>query len=499
MLTRLSRHVSDAFVSPSGKWLAFRRNSEIWIAPFDGIPVTDDRVRKLSADGGDSFAFTADSSNLIYSSGNKVWLQPITGGERRQIPVRLELPQLTPKPLLLRGARVLDFNLGSFGPPTSMLIEHGRIAWCGPENAHHVPGDAEVIDCDGRFAIPGLFDFQVLTAGHIPAAFLAYGITSARDIQREIFWMNAMKDRSDFTNDPVPRYFISGGMFEGEHPREGDSSLLISDEKSAREYVRRIKEWGGNFIGLYRVNGSLPWPLQRAVADEAHQLGLPVMSPAFDIEEITKAATLGFFSVDLGHPEHVGDDVIQMLSLSGTHWDPLTVVSGSDALLLRAEPEKLLDPKFQALTSEQSLQEALLYSYMKNVDDLSLRGYVANLLARVYEAHRRGVKLHVGSGAREPECFPGKTLHWEMARFVEAGLTPLEVLRIATEEAAAAVGAGDLGTLAPGKIADVVLLSADPLQDIHNTEAIWRVIKGGWLFDPDKLAAQSATPHRELK
>jgi imidazolonepropionase-like amidohydrolase len=64
-------------------------------------------------------------------------------------------------------------------------------------------------------------------------------------------------------------------------------------------------------------------------------------------------------------------------------------------------------------------------------------------------------------------------------------------LRIATEEAATAVGSGDLGTLAPGKVADIVLLSADPLQDIHNTEAIWRVIKGGWLFDPDKLSAPS--------
>jgi len=81
--------------------------------------------------------------------------------------------------------------------------------------------------------------------------------------------------------------------------------------------------------------------------------------------------------------------------------------------------------------------------------------------------------------------------NWELARFVQAGLTPLEALRIATEEAAAAVGAGDLGTLPPGKIADVVLLSADPLQDIHNTEAIWRVIKGGWLFDPDNLSAQT--------
>jgi imidazolonepropionase-like amidohydrolase len=61
------------------------------------------------------------------------------------------------------------------------------------------------------------------------------------------------------------------------------------------------------------------------------------------------------------------------------------------------------------------------------------------------------------------------------------------VLRLATADAAAAVGAEDLGTIAPGKLADLVLLGANPLDDIHNTETIWRVIKGGWLFDPDKL------------
>ena len=78
-------------------------------------------------------------------------------------------------------------------------------------------------------------------------------------------------------------------------------------------------------------------------------------------------------------------------------------------------------------------------------------------------------------------------MHWELARFVEAGLSPAEVLRLATEGGAASVGAEELGTLAPGKLADIVLLEANPLENIHNTETIWRVIKGGWIFDPQKL------------
>ena len=489
MLTRLTRHASDGLISPDGKWLAFRRNKEIWIAPFAGTPITDDQARQFSGEGGDSFAFAPDSMTLIYAAGCNVWRQPIAGGERKQIPVRLELPHPVPKPLLLRGVHVLDFRSGSFSSPTSLLIEKGRIAWISGESGHNIPPDTEVIDCSGRFAIPGLFDFHVHAEGSNQAAFLAYGVTSARDVGGRISWFNAMMDRGEFTSDPVPSYFFSGEIFEGEHPFWGDGFLQIYDEAGAREYVRRFKEWGADFIKIYP---SLPWPLRHAVIEEAHRLALPVVSHAISAGEVTKSVTGGCFSLEHAASEEVYDDVAQMLALSGTSWDPTLAVDGADSLLLREEPERLSDRKFRAFTPEGTIQEALFGSYMKNVEDILLRGSVTSLLARIGEAHRRGVKLNAGTDAPNPECFFGQSLHWELARFVQAGLMPLEVLRMATEEAAAGVGAGDLGTLASGKIADIVLLNADPLQDIHNTEAIWRVIKGGRLFDPDRMGAQGS-------
>jgi Tol biopolymer transport system component/imidazolonepropionase-like amidohydrolase len=483
-LTRLSRHVSDGQVSPDGKWLAFRRNKEIWVAPLGGVPITDDQVRQLSGEGGDSFVFINDSSALIFSAGNHVWRQPVTGGERREIPVRLELPHPTPRPLLLRGVRVLDYASGGFGLPATMLIEQGRISWAGSESGHQIPPDAEVVDGAGRFAIPGLFDFHVHAGGANQASLIAYGVTSARDVGGSITGFNALKDRSESGAGPIPRYFFSGEIFEGENPTWGDGFLQIYDEPSAREYVRRFKEWGADFIKIYPA---LPWPLQHAVVEEARRLGLPVAAHAFAAEGITKSVTWGCFTLEHGDSEQEFDDILQMLSLSGTHWVPTLAVEGADALLLRDEPERLSDAKFRSFTPEGNIQEALFGSYMRSVDDITLRGSVMSLLARVGEAHRRSVKLNAGTDPSNPECFFGPSLHWELARFVQAGLTPLEVLRMATEEAAAAVGATDLGTVAPGKIADIVILSADPLEDIHNTEAIWRVIKGGRLFDPDKL------------
>ena len=74
---------------------------------------------------------------------------------------------------------------------------------------------------------------------------------------------------------------------------------------------------------------------------------------------------------------------------------------------------------------------------------------------------------------------------------MEAGLSPRDALRLATEDAAAAVGAENLGTIAPGKLADIVLLQDNPLENIRNTETVWRVVKGGWIFDPEKLQRTS--------
>lgn len=90
-----------------------------------------------------------------------------------------------------------------------------------------------------------------------------------------------------------------------------------------------------------------------------------------------------------------------------------------------------------------------------------------------------------GTDATVNTIFTGISLHWELEFLTQAGLTTFEVLRIATENA---VGVENhLGTLEPGKLADIVLLDKNPLEDIKNTQSIWRVIKGGWVFDPDKL------------
>jgi imidazolonepropionase-like amidohydrolase len=490
-VTHLSRHLSDARVSPDGKWLVFRRNHSVLMASLAKGGIQDADVHQLTNDGGDSFALTPDGTSVIYAIGPHVWRQPLAGGSPQEILVVLDLPHPLPPPILLRAVRVLDLGSGTFGLPTSLLLENGRIRWIGGEAGHSLPEGTSIVDATGRFAIPGLFDLHVHSVGANEEAFLAYGVTSLRDTGGGLVSLNALEDRSEFTGLPIPRYFYSGEILEGERPIWGDGFLQIDNEQDAREYVRRLKQGGASFIKVYFT---LSWPLKRAVAHEAHRLGLPVVGHGTSPEEIIKSVALGFFSLEhTSSREPVFDDMLQMLAASGTSWDPTLAVMGGNSLLLRDHPEQLTDEKFKAFTPLSYIEFARSGGYNRLTSTAALRGSLSAQLATIERAHELGVKLLAGTDAPNPECFFGSSVHWELARFVEAGISPVDVLRLATEGAAAAVGTEDLGTIAPGKLADIVLLQANPLENIRNTETIWRVVKGGWMFDPQKL--QKASNH----
>ena len=153
--------------------------------------------------------------------------------------------------------------------------------------------------------------------------------------------------------------------------------------------------------------------------------------------------------------------------------------------MLSGDREHLEDPKFRVFFPEAASRLATWFDERRAVgfSDEQWRRRWASLRAGIRAADERGVKLLAGT-----DLMPGASLHWELERLVEAGVKPLEVLRIATQQGAETVGAeDDLGTLEPGKLADIVLLDNNPLEDIKNTQIIWRVIKGGWMFDPETM------------
>jgi imidazolonepropionase-like amidohydrolase len=201
---------------------------------------------------------------------------------------------------------------------------------------------------------------------------------------------------------------------------------------------------------------------------------------------LLRSVTVGSRFVE--HFDSYHDDVLQLLAATGTGWSPTLALSLADVALL--EPGRAADAKLQAFAIDGLLEHQ--QAHFGAVDARLWREQRSRELSVIGAAYRRGVRLYAGTDAPYGPT-PGASLHRELRSFVDAGIPPLDVLRIATREAAAAVGAGeDLGTIEVGKLADIVILSANPLEDIENSKAVWRVIKGGWVFDPEELQ-----PHRD--
>jgi imidazolonepropionase-like amidohydrolase/Tol biopolymer transport system component len=488
-ITRLARSIYNTLVSPDEQWLAFRRHSAIWVAPMGDAPIEEKDIRLLTAEGAGGFTFEATGSTLVYSTGTRVYRQRLPDGPREELPVRLTLVPAVPPPVLVRGVRVLDFRAGGFGQPQSVFIERGRITWIGSERGRRIPVEAVIIDGAGRFAIPGLFDLHTHAVSRTSQsrleALIAHGVTSVRDLGSPVHWGGVAADRAELDATPSPRVFHAGDNLNT-FPESNTGALAsIHDEAEARRYVRYWKALGTAFIKPY---SSLSWKLQRAIADEARRVGLPIAAHGLSVEEITKNVTIGVNSLEhFSRHTRVYDDVLRMMAAAGTQWDPTLDAPWGNDLLFRNQPDRLLDPKLRAFAQEGGLRDARQV-VDGPVHHSLLQGLWVGWLASIERGYSLGVKIYAGSDTSGGRRFPGASLHWELEHLVEAKLPPLQVLRLATEHAADAVGArDDLGTIDPGKLADIVLVDEDPLIDIKNTQRIWRVLKGGWVFDPSKL------------
>ena len=482
-VTDLGRHAHDGLVSPDGKWLAFRRNTEIWIARMQPRVLKDEDFKQFSTEGGRSFSFTSDSSSIVYSEGRKVWRKPVQGGSAIEIPVRLMLTPAVAPPLLMTHVRVLDVQGGKFGENESMLIEKGRIRWVGAGAGHPVPANVVRLDGGGRFAIPGIADSHVHTAWSneqiTEDSLIAYGVTSVRDTGSRLDLINALKDRGDTTLLPVPRYFASGDIFEGMMPLWGDAFMEITTKEEAREYVRMWKSLGADYIKLY---ASLPWYVKSAAAEEAHRIGMPTVGHGLSIEEVTRSIILGFATLEHEGPSN--DDRLKLQAASGVKWDPTRTVSfGYGGEREKMQDSATFDAKFGTFIPEDAVRAATART-TRSISDADRAAWKRSL-APLLKANQMGVKLLDGTDALMTSIFFGPSVHWELEFFGDADIQPSDLLRIATMGNAETVGASaDLGPLESGKLGDVVLLDANPLENIRNTMKIWRVVKAGQVFDP---------------
>lgn len=445
-----------------------RNQTGIIVSSLNSGDKSEDKKILKDADG-HQFSFLPDGSGLLYVAGNKLFRQFFGDGLRKEIPIRIEKRIPSPPPVFIDRVRILDYAAGGFTEEKSLLLENGRISWIGKAGKRRLPAGTIQIDGAGRYAIPGLFDNHGHGSGCGGVASIANGVTSVRNMGGVLEAQNAFADRSDLTGEPLARCFYSGRILEGAQGRVEDFYFVHPEnEEEARNYVRRWKEQGVHFIKLYE---RLPWTMQRAASEEARRLGLPVEAHGNRHEWAVKGVISGYTGLthwELGYH----DDMIQMFKVTGTRWEPTLPTPWGNRLLYQNEPER-----FPA-------QFPQIIQLPAQISDLAMRGGWNEKLRTMNLAYRQGITFLPGTDA-VPE---GLSLQWALEFHSQAGIPPLEVLRLATQVSAKELGAEkELGTIEAGKLADLILLDANPLEDIKNTQKIYRVFKGGWMFDPKVL------------
>ncbi|HYS53078.1 MAG TPA: amidohydrolase family protein [Thermoanaerobaculia bacterium] len=384
----------------------------------------------------------------------------------------------------------------------TVVVRDGRIAEVG--NA--VPADAEVVDGRGKFLIPGLWDMHVhlswTTWSALPLL-VANGVTTVRDMGSALSEIDDWRARIAAGALVGPRILRVGPILNGKSFNK--YQMVPGNPDATRGAARTLKFIGADFIKIHR---RFPRDSYFALLDEAKQLGIDVVGHIPMTVTPEEASDAG--QVTIEHTETLFEGTFSA-ALKGKLSDAIRQFRESDADKLFArfvknhtvvdptigawnvvvDPGAKNDPRLRYVAA--SIKKAPLPSL--SAEELAeMRELVPEYREVVRQMHRNGVTLVAGTDIAATRI-PGFTLHDELASLVECGLTPLEALRAATVTPAIVTHREkDLGTIESGKIADLVLLDANPLEDIRNSERIAAVIVGGRLFrraDLDALLRQS--------
>jgi imidazolonepropionase-like amidohydrolase len=399
-----------------------------------------------------------------------------------------------------------------------ILVAGGRIEALGPADEVSVPRGAEVIDAAGRWIVPGLIDAHAHAERWMLRGFLGYGVTSVRDA-------GGLQDSVVFLRDDVasgstegPRLYIAGAMVDGP-PAVWPGATTVRTPDDARRAVGNRVLIGASHVKIYtKIDRRLLEPLM----DEARALETPVAAHLGRVDALT-AARLGVRSLEhLGgvveaavadpvplYAAHV--DFFRGWNLFERTWARLdsatldglarrlveTGVAIVPTLALHEAWSRLGDPDFVQSVDVSAMPAGAVSAW--NVPDLIRRAGITDadfaafrqarpaqdLFVRLFR--RAGGLVAAGSDSPNQLLPPGASLHSELRLLVAAGFTPEQALRAATADAARLIGTDSIGVLRTGGVADFVVLTADPLRDIGNLDAIQQVVSAGYRYDPAEL------------
>ncbi len=510
-----SQYASRMELSPSGEWLAFRENYHVYVLPMPPAGVVDlsprtksVALRRASEVGGD-FPNWVDGDTLTWSLGATLYRAEMSalfapapdeapGPEK---PVRgdriadLSAAQPADKPsgtLALANLRIVTMN------DRDEVIENGvivvkdnRVVAAGAADAVQIPGDARRLNLEGRTAIPGLIDIHahgpqgvddiIPQQNWSALAHLAFGVTTVHDPSANATEIFAASEYQQAGLVLTPRTFSTGDVLYG---ARSEGFVSIDSLEDARNHVRRLKAQGAISVKNYNQPRREQRQMIIAAAREAGIMVVAEGGSLFQLD-ITHVAD-GNTGVEHNVPqERFYDDVLQFWPPTQVGYTPTLIVTfgglrGEDVFY--QQTDVWAHPILSRYVPPHVLQPRSVRRQMApDTDYAQLRDSAANA-RRLMEL---GVSVHTGAhGQRE-----GLGTHWEIWNFVKGGMSPVQALKAATINPARYLGlARDLGSIAPGKLADLLIVEGNPLDDIRVTDDIAYVVLNGRVYEGGTMA-----------
>ncbi|MGV3640785.1 MAG: amidohydrolase family protein [Adhaeribacter sp.] len=510
-VTHFSSKYATAFVpSPDNKWLAFNELFNAYIVPFPltgkGLELSADSkaipLARVTRDAGTSLHWSADSKKLHWMLGEEYFTNDLKNrfsfveGAVAQLPpldstglkVNLVLDSDIPRGLIaFTGARLITMKGGEVIENGTLVVDGNRIVALGPAGQVAIPAGAKTIDVAGKTIMPGLVDVHAhlgtFRLGMSPQqqwayyANLAYGVTTTHDPSsntEQVFNQAEMVRTGAMVG---PRIFSTGTILYG---AEGNFKAVINSLEDARSHLRRLKAYGAFSVKSYNQ----PRREQRQqVIQAARELNMAVvpeggstffhnMTMILDghtgIEHNVPVAPLYHDVQTLWKNSRTGYTPTLIVNYGGNsgeyYWYQKTQVWDKDRLL-KFTPRGVVDGRSRRVTlvpdEEYENGHLLIARSLKKLTDL-------------------GVKVNLGAHGQ----LQGLGAHWELWMLQQGGMSNLEALQAATINGAAYLGMDqELGSLEAGKLADLIVLDKNPLEDIRHSESVSYTMVNGRLFD----------------